>query len=161
MTTLQVGSEWDSTKALKHACATYAIEHRFPTKIVRHNANQFDVRCKNHGCTWRLYASKRDAAKFVIKTFVDEHYNCPGAHLKNPAANSHFIANVIAAKIKKKPDYAIRDPTRHQPHTPHRSQLLTGISRETKGRHRPQRNPQGGICKVTSILRETSGDQSR
>ena len=104
--TLQVGSEWDSTNALKYACATNTIEHHFPTKIVRHNANQFDIRCKNDGCTWRLYASKYDAAKFVIKTFVEEHYNCPGAHLKNPAANSHFIANVIAAKVKEKPDYA-------------------------------------------------------
>jgi zinc finger SWIM domain-containing protein 3 len=106
MDTLKVGAQWDSTVALKQACAAYAIENRFPTKIVRHNADQFDVRCKNNGCKWRLYASKYDAAKFTIKIFVDEHYNCPGAHLRNPAANSHFIANVIAAKVKEKPNYA-------------------------------------------------------
>src|SRR5579859_858567 len=46
-----------------------------------------------------------DALKFVIKTFVDEHYNCPGARLQNSAADSHFIANIIAAKVKEKPDY--------------------------------------------------------
>src|SRR5579859_4078089 len=78
MHTLELGSEWESVDALKHACATYAVENRFPTKIVKRNANQFDMRCKNEGCTWRVYASKYDALKFVIKTFVDEHYNCPG-----------------------------------------------------------------------------------
>jgi len=106
MDTLKVGAQWDSTVALKQACAAYAIENRFPTKIVRHNADQFDVHCKSDGCKWRLYASKYDVAKFTIKIFVDEHYNCPGAHLRNPAANSHFIANVIAAKVKEKPNYA-------------------------------------------------------
>lgn len=106
MNSLEVGSEWDSVDALKHACATYAIKNRFPTKVVKRNANQFDMRCKNDGCKWRLYASKYDRAKFIVKTFVDEHYNCPGTHLKNSAANSHFIAKVIAAKVKEKPDYA-------------------------------------------------------
>ena len=105
MHTLELGSEWESIDALKHACATYAVENRFPTKIVKRNANQFDMRCKNEGCIWRVYASKYDALKFVIKTFVDEHYNCPGARLQNSAADSHFIANVIAAKVKEKPDY--------------------------------------------------------
>ena len=103
---LEVGTEWDSTEALKQACMAYAIEHRFPTKSVKRTADQFEVRCKNDGCTWCLYASKYRAPKFVIKIFVDEHYNCPGAYLKNSAANSHFIANVIAAKVKEKPDYA-------------------------------------------------------
>jgi hypothetical protein len=76
---LQVGSKWDSTNVLKHACATYAIEHRFPTKVVRHNAKQFEIRCKNDGCTWRLYASKYDSAKSSSKslstsiTTVPEH----------------------------------------------------------------------------------------
>jgi zinc finger SWIM domain-containing protein 3 len=107
MDILEVGTEWDSTDALKHACATYAVTHRFPTKTVKRNTNQFDIRCKHDGCTWRLYASKpRDGPKFVIKIFIDKHYNCPGAHLKNPAANSHFIANIIAAKVKEKLDYA-------------------------------------------------------
>jgi len=106
MNPLEVGSEWDSVDALKHACATYAIENRFPTKFVKRNANQFDIRCKNDSCKWRLYASKYDRAKFVVKTFVDEHYNCPGVHLKNTTADSHFIAKVIAAKVKEKPDYA-------------------------------------------------------
>ena len=105
MGTLEVGTEWDSTEALKKACMAYAIEHRFPTKSVKCTADQFEVRCKNDGCTWHLYASKYRAPKFVIKIFVDEHYNCPGAHLKNSAANSHFIANVtIAAKVKEKPN---------------------------------------------------------
>ena len=106
MSAPEVGSEWDSIDVLKHACATYAVANRFPTKIVKRNANQFDMRCKNEGCTWRLYASKYDAAKFVVKTFVNQHYNCPGARLKNSAADSHFIANVIAAKVKEKPGYA-------------------------------------------------------
>ena len=103
---LEIGSEWDSIDALKHACTTHAIEKRFPTKIVKWNANQFDMRCKNDGCIWRVYASKYEAPKFVIKKFVDEHYNCPDARMSNSAADSHFIANVIVAKVKEKPEYA-------------------------------------------------------
>src|SRR5271169_5951975 len=83
MGTLEVGTEWDSTEASKQACAAYAIEHCFPTKSVKRTADQFEVRCKNDGCTWRLYASKYRAPKFVIKIFVDEHYNCPLAKLPN------------------------------------------------------------------------------
>ena len=105
MDTLKVSTQWDSTVVLKQACVAYAIENRFPTKIVRHNADQFDVHCKSDGYKWCLYASKYDAAKFTIKIFVDEHYNYPSAHLRNPAANSHFIVNVIAAKVKEKPNY--------------------------------------------------------
>ena len=67
--------------------------------------NQFDMRCKNNSCKWRLYASKYYRAKFVIKTFIDKHYNCPGVHLKTTAADSQFIAKVIAAKVKEKPNY--------------------------------------------------------
>jgi MULE transposase domain/MuDR family transposase len=103
---LAVGTEWDSVDALKHAVIKYAIENRFPTKIQRRNAEQFDIRCKNDGCSWRLYASKYDSACFVVKIFVNEHFNCPGARMENSAADSHFIANVIAAKVKEKPDYA-------------------------------------------------------
>lgn len=103
---LEIGSEWGSIDALKHACTTYAIEKRFPMKIVKRNVDQFDMRCKNDGCIWRVYASKYEAPKFVIKKFVDEHYNCPGARMSNSAADSHFIANVIAVKVKEKPDYA-------------------------------------------------------
>ena len=49
--------------------------------------------------------------------FIDEHYNCPGAHLSNSAADSHFIANVIAAKVKEKCDYAPWESLQNINHT--------------------------------------------
>jgi len=102
----QPGTEWDSADALKHQVSLYAISEGFPTYIQRRSKTQFDMRCKNEGCTWRVYASRYDEPCFVVKILVDEHKNCPGVGLKNIAADSHFIANIVKAKLKEKPDYA-------------------------------------------------------
>ena len=82
----QPGTEWDSADALKHQVSLYAISEGFPTYIQHRSKTQFDMRCKNEGCTWRVYASRYDEPCFVVKILVDEHKNCPGVGLKNIAA---------------------------------------------------------------------------
>lgn len=127
-----------SSKSARNG-APLTLENYFRPRTHKRNTKQFDIRYKNNDCTWRLYASRYDSAKFVIKTFIDEHYNFPGAQLSNSATDSHFIARVVTAKVQEMPDYATCEIL--QPSSLSQSELLASVSSKAESNQRHQQDP--------------------
>jgi hypothetical protein len=100
------GTDFESLKDLKNACAEFAVKEIFEFKTVRATRKRYEILCKSVECPWRIYASAvMNTSLFRIKSCTLEH-NCFGInHRGHDNVTQAYIAKMIRSKLSAQPDY--------------------------------------------------------
>jgi MULE transposase domain/MuDR family transposase/SWIM zinc finger len=107
---LRVGTIFNDSAELKHACKQYAIQNNIEFVTLKSDSRRYTVKCKDPDCSWHLHATNiENTRRFSIKK-LDEEHNCFGLmHTKHKQVTKDFIAAKIQEKLRLQPSYTAKE----------------------------------------------------
>ncbi|TXG65182.1 hypothetical protein EZV62_006457 [Acer yangbiense] len=103
---LQQGQLFNDVHHFRGVLRDFTIQEGFALTRVKNDKERVIVKCKDEGCSWRVYASPTpDKVTYKIKIYNGEH-SCQKIN-KNVEANSGWIAKKYGPLIRSNPDIKI------------------------------------------------------
>ncbi|KAK3218767.1 hypothetical protein Dsin_012737, partial [Dipteronia sinensis] len=103
---LQQGQLFNDVHHFREVLRDFTIQEGFALSRVKNEKERVNVKCKDEGCSWRVYASPTaDNVTYKIKIYNREHA-CQKIN-KNVEANSGWIAKRYGHLIRSNPDINI------------------------------------------------------
>jgi hypothetical protein len=108
------GARYADIEALKDAVKLWSFSLRRPFKVVKSGSKEYDVKCMNDDCPWRVHAYKGRWKAYWTCSIVTAHTcHLPGVEKSHRNMSSLMVAKQVYGLIMDKLDYEPAMIVRH------------------------------------------------